>query len=68
MPREIKLTVMPEEAADDTLLTQRIAAETGIPANHINGFHRMKQSIDARSKQPVINLTISVFMPVSVSV
>lgn len=62
MPREIKLTVLPEEAADDILLMNRIAGESGIQHDRIHGFHRIKQSVDARSKQPVINLTLSVFI------
>jgi uncharacterized FAD-dependent dehydrogenase len=62
MLQEIKLTLLPEEAANDLFLTDRISAETGIPSNRIYGFHRIKQSIDARSRQPVINLTLSVFI------
>lgn len=62
MPQEIKLTVLPDEAADDRLLTERIAADSGIRADRIHGFHRIRQSVDARSKQPVINLSLSVFI------
>jgi uncharacterized FAD-dependent dehydrogenase len=62
MPREIRLSLTPEEASDDVLLIQRIAESSGQAPHSIRGYRRIKQSIDARSKNPVINLTVEAYI------
>ena len=63
MQQKIALRLLPAEAADDHLVQQAIARETGHPFLSITGFHRLKQSIDARSRQQIwINLTVLAFV------
>ena len=62
MPREIKLSLSPEEAFEDAKVLQQIALQLGLSAGRLNGFHRIRQSIDARRKQPLILLTVSAYV------
>src|ERR1019366_9097834 len=53
----------PSEAYSDTVIQSYLAKSAGIGDNDISGFYRLKQSIDARSRQQVwINLTLRVFI------
>jgi NADPH-dependent 2,4-dienoyl-CoA reductase/sulfur reductase-like enzyme len=63
MQQTIQIRLKPEEAANAPLLVQAIAQSTGQEVSHINGYHILKQSIDARSRQQVwLNLTIQAFI------
>ena len=62
MPREIRLSLMPEEALDDACIRKCIADATGTNPTDIHGFRRIKQSIDARSRNPVVNITLEVYI------
>jgi uncharacterized FAD-dependent dehydrogenase len=63
MQQKIALRLLPAEAADDLLITRAIAQAAALPAEQITGFHRLKQSIDARSRQQIwINLTVQAFI------
>lgn len=57
MPRIINFKVSPALAADQFTLRKEIAAQIGINDEQINGYHILKESIDARSSFP--NLVIS---------
>jgi uncharacterized FAD-dependent dehydrogenase len=61
MPTKIQLTVSPEIACKQDLLKNTLAKELNIAVNRINGFHIEKKSIDARSKNIKVNLTINAF-------
>jgi uncharacterized FAD-dependent dehydrogenase len=62
MLRELKLSLSPEEANDDAFIRKQIAELSGKEIAHIYGYRRTKQSIDARSKNPIINLTLEAFI------
>ena len=58
MPRELRFSLPPEEAFDESCIRKHIAAITGAKATEINGYRRIKQSIDARSKKPIVNIAL----------
>lgn len=62
MQQKIALRLLPQEAADNSVIRNHIAAASGQPLHHISGFYRLKQSIDARGKQAWINLTVQAFI------
>ncbi len=63
MPTQLSFKLKPAEAADNDLLRSYIAAHAGVPENQVTGFYRLKQSIDARSRQQVwVNLTLEAFI------
>lgn len=62
MQKKIILRLLPSEASDATIIKQKIAVTEGCKENEISGFHLIKKSIDARSKQPYIQLTVNVFI------
>jgi uncharacterized FAD-dependent dehydrogenase len=62
MQKIISLKLTPQEAADDTLILQRIAHSTGGQVTGITGYHLLKRSIDARSRSIWINLTVNAFI------
>lgn len=62
MQKTISLKLLPSEAANNAVIDQYIAKAASISANSITGFTILKQSIDARSKQPWVNLTLLVFI------
>ena len=63
MQQKIALRLLPAEAADDLLIQQAIAKAIDQPVDNITGFYRLKQSIDARSRQQIwINLTVQAFI------
>jgi len=62
MPKQISIRLLPSEAADDQIVRQYIAQSEGIALRHITGYNIIKKSIDARGKQPWINLTLQVFI------
>ena len=63
MQQNISLKITPSEAADTAIITKYISAYLGKKATDITGFYKLKQSIDARSRQQIwINLTIKVFI------
>lgn len=63
MLQNISLRLSPAEAADDDSIINHIAQSLAVNKELITGFHRLKQSIDARSRQQVwINLTVKIFV------
>ncbi|MBV4359360.1 NAD(P)/FAD-dependent oxidoreductase [Pinibacter aurantiacus] len=62
MQKTISIKLLPSEAADDQIIKEYIAGETGKPLSQINGFHIMKQSLDARSRKVWCNLTVHAFI------
>lgn len=62
MQKDLTLRLKPSEAADDAAIKQYIAQTLGMKAEDITGFHRVRQSIDARSRSQVwINLGVRAF-------
>lgn len=62
MQQQITLRLLPSQASNRQTVTEQIAQSLAIPANKVNGFYILKQSIDARSRQPWINLTLKAFI------
>jgi uncharacterized FAD-dependent dehydrogenase len=63
MQKQIQLRVKPEEAANASLLIVIVAQAIGDTPESISGYHILKQSIDARSRQQIwINLSLLVFI------
>ena len=63
MQHKIQLRLKPAEAAQENILIQYIAQSLAKPIDSISGYHILKQSIDARSRQQVwINLSLLVFI------
>ena len=63
MQKSIQIRVKPEEAANSSVLIGIIAQAINNDPSTISGYHILKQSIDARSRQQVwINLSLLVFI------
>jgi uncharacterized FAD-dependent dehydrogenase len=62
MQQKISLKLLPSEAADDQVIKKSLSQSIGIPQDRISGFTINKRSIDARGKQPWINLTLTSFI------
>lgn len=63
MQKKIQLRVKPEEAANAVILISIIAQVANQAPTSISGYHILKQSIDARSRQQIwFNLSVLVFI------
>src|SRR5689334_17105940 len=62
MQQKIQLQVLPSEAADESLLKNRLAEACALTPQQISGYQLLKKSIDARSRQVKINLTVLVYI------
>ena len=61
MQTELQLTLSPEQAHKEELLHQEIAKKLEIDVKKISGVRILRKSIDARSGQPRINISVQVF-------
>lgn len=62
MQKNISLKLLPSEAVSEDAIKELIAKSEGVLAGDITGFIITKKSIDARGKQPWINLSLQVFI------
>jgi uncharacterized FAD-dependent dehydrogenase len=62
MQQKITLKVLPSEAADEATLHQILAKACGVKPGSITGLNILKKSLDARSRQTWINLTVQAFI------
>ena len=62
MKKIISLRLKPSEAADSSFINQLIASEIGRHEDAVSGFNILKRSIDARSRQVYINLSVEAFI------
>jgi len=62
MQKTISIKLLPSEAADEQIIKEYIAGETGKSQSQINGFYITKQSLDARSRKVWCNLTVNAFI------
>ncbi|MEO5683914.1 MAG: FAD-dependent protein [Chitinophagaceae bacterium] len=62
MQQQITCKLLPSEAANEHTVTQYIARAAGVDAAAITGYRIRKKSIDARSKQAWVNLTVTAFI------
>lgn len=62
MQKNISLKLLPSEAASDYTIKKYIAANEGLKPSSIKGYQVTRHSIDARSRQPLIQLSLRVFI------
>lgn len=62
MQKKISLKLLPHEAAESSTINHYIAQALSVDPNDISGVQFIKRSIDARSKQPWINITANAFI------
>jgi uncharacterized FAD-dependent dehydrogenase len=62
MQKNLSLKLLPAEAVDDLVIKKYIAAAESLHLESVSGYTILKHSIDARSKQPWINLTVQAFI------
>lgn len=60
MKEDITLTLLPEEAADDILISKKIKEALGIPQSQTIYHRIIRRSIDARKNPVKVNLSVSV--------
>lgn len=62
MVKLLQLRVPPVTAYTDETLVEYVALELNIPINEITAIRRVRQSIDARSKQVMFQIQVEVFI------
>src|SRR6478735_5111971 len=62
MQKSLSLKLIPAQASDNNAIKAGITGLLNIEPGSLTGFRITKQSIDARSKQPWINLTVLAFI------
>ena len=62
MKKQLTLRVKPSEATDDNFLKKIVAAEAGCVTSEVTGYTVLRKSIDARSRQVYINLSVEAFI------
>ena len=62
MRKQVSLKLLPSEAASADRIKQQISEFLKAPGDSISGFNVVRRSIDARSKQPWILLTVEAFI------
>ncbi len=62
MQKTISLKLLPSEAANETRIKEYIAQSAAVKLSAVSGFTIQKHSIDARSRQVWINLSLKAFI------
>jgi len=62
MKKIVTLRIKPSEASDSSFISRLITAETGTGNNSLSGYNILKRSIDARSRQVYVNLSVEAFI------
>ena len=62
MKKQLTFRLKPSESADDNFLKKIIAAESGNKISSVTGYTILRKSIDARSRQVYINVTLEAFL------
>ena len=62
MQKIISLKLLPSEGANETLVKKYLAKAEAVPVAAVTGYIVQKHSIDARGKQPWINLSLKAFI------
>jgi len=62
MQKIISLKLLPAEAANEKLVTGFLALAEGVDPAAVKGYTVVKQSIDARSRQPRVQLSVKAFI------
>src|SRR5438046_9105920 len=62
MQKKITLRLHTHEAADHNIIKDYISKSLSVEQGSITGYHITKRSIDARSKQPWVNISLQAFI------
>ena len=62
MQKKISLKLLPHQAANNSIINDCILEHLSIEPASLTGFKIIKKSVDARSKQPYINITATAFI------
>ena len=62
MQKIISLKLLPSEAANETVIKKYIASSELVEISTVSGFTILKHSIDARGKQPWINISLKAYI------
>jgi uncharacterized FAD-dependent dehydrogenase len=62
MQKAFSFKLLPSEVSNDTILKKYISQAAGVKPTSVSGYNFLKQSIDARGKQPWINLSLIAFI------
>lgn len=62
MQKTISFRLLPSEAASEQTVADYIARIEGVNATAVTGYTILKQSIDARGKQPMVQLSINAYI------
>jgi uncharacterized FAD-dependent dehydrogenase len=62
MQKNISLKLRPSEAASELEIKKYIAASESLNPSSVNGYIITRHSIDARSREPLVQLTLRVFI------
>ena len=62
MQKTFNFKLLPSEAWDDGVIKSYIAQTTGAASANISGYNILKKSIDARGRQPWINVSLQAFI------
>jgi uncharacterized FAD-dependent dehydrogenase len=62
MQRTISISLRPGEAADERLVIQEIASALSVKPEEVSGYTVLKRSVDARSRQPLIRLSLLAYV------
>jgi len=62
MQKAFSFKLLPSEVSNDTILKKYISQAAGVKPTSVSGYNFLKQSIDARGKQPWINLSLLAFI------
>lgn len=62
MIKEIELKLLPEEAANLSVIRQRAIRKSGVPQERIKDVQQLRRSIDARGSRPFFRLRVAVFI------
>jgi uncharacterized FAD-dependent dehydrogenase len=62
MQQDVTLRVIPSQADDREAISRHIAEVIARPRASLTGYYLLKRSIDARGRQPWVNLTVRVFV------
>lgn len=62
MQKKITLKLLPSQATDDTVVQQLLVQACGIKSQQLTGYQVIKKSLDARSRQVWVMLTITAFI------
>src|SRR5712671_4796912 len=62
MQKTFSFKLLPSEVLNDSIVKNYIARTEGIKPTSVSGYNILKKSIDARGKQPWVNLSLQVFI------